>query len=246
MRNILFCGAGIVLGFIIGFLAANSMARTLVPPQANTIASAPAAPGSAPPLDPAQGDTLPPNHPSIDGNATGSTPAATSAQAQKSMEDADRNPKDFDRQMAAAVVFYQMESMDKASLYLQRALALKPDDPDALTGMGHTKFDSGDYTGAASFYERVLTQRPNDADVRTDLGNTYFRRTPPDYDRAIAEYRKALQVEPSHELALQRLAAAAIFKRDKATAREQLDKLASVNPDSPALKTLRENLDAMP
>ena len=75
--------------------------------------------------------------------------------------------------------------------------------------------------------------------VRTDLGNTYFQRQPPDYDRAISEYRKALTVDPKHEKTLQILAAAAARKGDTATARDALDRLAAVDPSTPAIASLR-------
>ncbi len=235
-KNILYSLVGIILGFFIGFTIANFSGRPrLGAPTVNTAAGRP--------VDPARGDgQLPPGHPNPnDGRGAGDV-AAASAQAQAAMDAADRNPQDFTAQITAAATFYQLEAFGKAELYLNRALALKPNDPDALTGMGHTKYDTGDYIGAATYYEKILAQRPTDADVRADLGSTYSKRTPPDYDRAIAEYRKALEIEPSHEQALVRLADAAIHKGDKATAREAIDKLAAVNPSNPALSSLRANL----
>ena len=80
--------------------------------------------------------------------------------------------------------------------------------------------------------------------MQTDLGNAFYRRTPPDYARAIKEYRKTLAINPQHEKALQNLAAAALLLKDKATARTALDQLAAVNPNNPALAGLRENLNA--
>ncbi len=238
-KNILYSLAGVLLGFFIGFTIANFSGR----PRLGTTTAVNTSAGR--PVDPAQaGGTLPPGHPNLnDGGGAGSA-AASSAQAQAAMDAADRNPQDFTAQIRAAATFYQVEAFDKAELYLNRALALKPDDPDALTGMGHTKYDTGDYVGAATYYEKILAQRPTDADVRADLGSTYARRTPPDYDRAIAEYRKALEIDPRHEQALARLADVSLSKGDKATARDAIDKLASVNPSSPVLSTLRSNLNA--
>jgi tetratricopeptide (TPR) repeat protein len=234
-KNIVYAIAGIVLGFFIGFFIANFGGRPrLAVSSANSSSMNSLAPGQA-------GGQLPPNHPNVnDGGAGGA--AASSAQAQAAMDAADRNPQDFTSQIRAAAIFYQLSSLDKAELYLKRALALKPDDPDALTGMAHTKYDTGDYVAAATFYEKVLLKQPNDADLRTDLGNTYAQRRPPNYDRAIAEYRKALEVDPNHEQALSRLADTAIHKGDKAQAREAIDKLAAVNPSSPSLSSLRSSL----
>jgi tetratricopeptide (TPR) repeat protein len=239
-KNILYSIAGILLGFFLGFTVANFGGRPRLASNATSASGGPVRP-----LEPEQeGGQLPPGHPSINDSASGSTPAASSAQAQAAMDEADRNPKDFTAQIRAAAIFFQLGSMDKAELYLNRALALKPDDPDALTGMGQTKYETGDYTAAATYFEKVLAQNPADADLRTDLANTYAKRTPPDYARAIAEYRKALEADPKNELALEGLATASLQKGDKTTARDAVEKLAGVNPSNPALSTLRLKLDA--
>jgi tetratricopeptide (TPR) repeat protein len=231
-KNILYSIAGVVLGFFLGFFIANFGGR----PRPVNLSQA-RTPGQT------QGDgQLPPNHPNVN-DGSGADGAASSAQAQAAMDAADRNPQDFTAQIKAAVIFYQLQSLDKAALYLKRALDLKPDDPDALTGMAHTLYDTGDFKNAATFYEKVLLKQPDDADLRTDLGNAYARREPPDYDRAIKEYRQALEVNPEHEQALVRLADAALHKGDKTTARQAMDKLATVNPSSPALPSLRSTLN---
>ena len=237
-ENILFSLGGVVLGFFIGFFIANSGSGQYPVSQAPD--------NTARPLDQRQaGGPLPPGHPSVDEAGGPGSAAASSAQAQQAMDTADRNPKDFAAQLRAAATFYQLQSFDKAALYLNRALALKPSDPDALTGMAHTKYDSGDFTGAAGYYEKVLAQRPDDPDLRADFGSTFARRRPPDYDRAIREYRKALEVDPRHEQALARLADVSIQKGDKATASDAINKLAAVNPESPVLPTLRSNLSRL-
>ena len=240
-ENILYSIAGIVLGFFIGFFIANFSGSPR--PGADITNSAPNNPARR--LDETQaGGPLPPGHPDLNGaDGKQGSAASTSAQAQAAMDEADRNPQDFAAQIRAAATFFQLSAYDKATLYLNRSLALKPDDPDALTGMGQTKYETGDYTGAATYFEKVLAQHPTDADLRTDLGNTYVKRTPPDYARAITEYRKALQVDPKNEQALEKLADAALRKGDKAIARDAIDKLAAVNPSNSALSPLRSTLD---
>jgi tetratricopeptide (TPR) repeat protein len=254
-RNLLFCLGGLLLGFGVGFLLAN---RVGVGP---TVASSVAASDqvssinvkSAPPLDPTQdAGQLPPGHPDINGVASDGPPAnpegaaATSQEAQAAMESADAKPADFALQMTAAATFYKLRALDKAALYLERALKLKPQDPDALLEMGNVKYDTGDFLAAADFYARSLAADPANADARTDLGNTYFQRNPPDYKRAIEEYRRALEIDPRHELTLQNLASAALNLKDKATARDAIDKLSSVNPNNPMLAALRTSADSLP
>lgn len=242
-RNLTFCVIGIFLGFMLGFFFANAV-WVAAPPAASQRSAV--TPLQSRPLNPQeQAGPLPPGHPSV-GNTVGedkSGGAASSTQVQTAMDAADRSPRDFDAQMTAAATFYQAGAYEKAIVYLERALQLKPTSADALTAMGDAKYDISSFVEAAKFYERSLRERPNDANVRTDLGNTYFRRTPPDYDRAISEYRKALDIDPKHEKTLQNLAAAALRKKDNATAREALDRLAAVNPANPAIASLRASLE---
>jgi tetratricopeptide (TPR) repeat protein len=251
-KNILLCIIGLTLGFGAGFFLANKITGNIPAAPAATANTAGAPLDSAPPLDPNQaGAPLPPGHPDINSAAAAanSNPngvAATNAEAQTAMEAADRKPKDFDLQMNAASTFYKLKAFDKAALYLQRAIDLKPRDFDALSAMGNTKYDAGDFVAAASFYERALVVQPQNADVQTDLGNTYFQRQPPDFRRAIEEYRKTLKIDPRHEKALQNIAAAALQLGDKTVAREAIDQLAAVNPNNQYLEGLRSNLDSRP
>jgi tetratricopeptide (TPR) repeat protein len=249
-KNILLCVIGLALGFGVGFFLANKVTggmMTASAPQASAV------PDSAPPLDPDQaGAPLPPGHPDVNSAATtgeSSNPngvAATNAEAQAAMEAADRKPQDFDLQMSAATVFYKLKAFDKATLYLQRAIELKPKDTDALIAMGNTKYDAGDFIAAATFYERALAVQPQNTDAQTDLGNTYFQRQPPDFKRAIEEYRKTVKINPRHEKAWQNIAAAALQLGDKATAREAIEELAKVNPNNQYLEGLRSNLESRP
>lgn len=241
-KNILYSLSGLLLGSILGFFIANFGGRSRL---AASMTTASAENSSTRSLNHSnEGGQLPPGHPSINSTGDAGGASSTSAQAQEAMDEADRNPQDFTAQIRAAAIFFQLVSYDKATLYLNRSLALKPDDPDALTGMGQTKFETGDYTSAATYFEKVLAQHPNDADLRADLANTYAKRTPPDYERALAEYRKALEIDPKNESALEGVANSALRKGDKATARDAVDKLAAVNPSNPALSSLRSQLDA--
>jgi tetratricopeptide (TPR) repeat protein len=250
-KNLLYCLGGLLLGFAAGFLIANRLNASA---PANAVAANAEQTSSinvkqAPPLDPAQNTgQLPPGHPDIsqtasDGSAASADgSAATSAEAQSAMEAADARPDDFTLQLAAARTFSRLKALDKSAAYYERALKLKPKDADALVEAGNAKYDAGDFAAAADYYERALAVRP-DADVQTDLGNTYFQRTPPDFRRAVEEYRKTLSINPRHEKALQNMASAALNLRDKAAAREAIDKLAAVNPDNSTLPSLRASLD---
>ncbi|HEX8292364.1 MAG TPA: tetratricopeptide repeat protein, partial [Pyrinomonadaceae bacterium] len=191
------------------------------------------------------GGELPPNHPEVPGGgAGGGTAASTSAEAQGAMDRADRAPKDFQAQVDAGRVFYDLKDYGKAALYLDRALGLKGSDFGALVLMGNTKYDAQDFAAAQTFYERALAVKPDSPDVRTDLGNTYFNRK--EFDRAIAEYRKSLRVDPDHLNSWRNIAAAAIEKGDKAAASEAVEQLTRLAPQSPQTEAFRRKLAELP
>ena len=258
-RNLLFCLAGLVLGFAVGFVLANQVVPAGRPASVETSAPAEsqapsaAAPGTAGPLAPDQaGGPLPAGHPDISNLASDGSPAdpngvaATNADAQKAMEAADAKTGDFKLQLAAAETFYRLKAYDKAALYLDRAIKLRPRDAAALALAGHARYDAGDFAAAGSFYERALSVEPNNADVRADLGNTYTQRQPPDLRRAVEEYRKAIRVNPRHEIALQNMASVSARLGDKAAAREAVEQLAAANPSNPTLPALRSAVEAIP
>src|ERR1041385_5497054 len=124
-KNIFYSILGVVLGFFLGFTVANFGGRPRL--ASNALRASNGSPG---PLEPGQNGQLPPGHPDINDNGAGGSPAASSAQAQAAMDAADRNPNDFKAQIRAAAIFFRLGAMDKAELYLNRSLALKPDDLD--------------------------------------------------------------------------------------------------------------------
>lgn len=237
-KNITFCVLGVVLGFVLGFLITNAVTR----PGAQVTTARTTSEGVAGPLKPEQmNGQLPPGHPSVgdagagDEAASGPAPstsaASTSADAQTAMDKADRNPRDFKSQADAAEVFYDHQDYDKASLYVNRALAIKGNDFDTLVLAGNIRYDARDFAAAATFYERALAVRPDSPDVRTDYGNTFFNRG--ELDKAIAEYRKSLAIDPNHLNSWKNIAAASLQKGDKASASEAVEHLQKLAPQSP-------------
>jgi tetratricopeptide (TPR) repeat protein len=79
---------------------------------------------------------------------------------------------------------------------LKVALSSDPRNFDLLVQLGNLYYDKRVYTPAAEYYQRALALRPNEVGVRTDLGTAYWYSGFP--DKAIAEYRKSLQVDPNH------------------------------------------------
>jgi tetratricopeptide (TPR) repeat protein len=68
-------------------------------------------------------------------------------------------------------------------------------------------------------------------------------RQNPDYGRAIAEYKKALELDPKHEPTLYYLAIANLRNGNRAEALRILSTLTEINPSSELVARLKKNLD---
>ena len=228
-ENVLYSVIGLLLGFMIGFFFANSVNQrgdALAPRTTGTAASLPSN-GVA-----EQGGGMP---------GTG----MSMQQVQDTIERARKDPNDFEAQVQAAQLFSQVRRFDGAIEFLQRANKLRPDDYQVVVLLGNTNFDAGRFEEAEKWYTEALKRKPNDVDVRTDLGLTFFFREPPDVDRAIAEYRRSLENNPSHEQTLHNFTVALIRKGDAEQAQAMLARLEKVNPNFPRLPELRNNIEKL-
>ncbi len=227
--NILIGIIGILLGFIIGFMFANSANQRAAQP--------PPAPAALAQQNPA----LPPDHPPIQNGAGGQ--GAMLADVQAALKLARDQPDNFDAQMKAAESYYQIQRFDEALEFLKRANQLRPQAFEPLVNLGNVYFDSLRYEEAEKWYTEALKIKPDDINVRTDLGLTFFFRTPPDIERAIKEYRASLERDPRHEPTLQNMVTALTRSGNAKEAEEMLARLGEVNPSNQALSKLRSDLD---
>ncbi|HJZ81186.1 MAG TPA: tetratricopeptide repeat protein [Pyrinomonadaceae bacterium] len=146
--NLLFAIIGILLGFIVGFLLASNISQR----EAATRGS-----GSA-----AASQNLPPNHPPVAGDQTGEGGQQMLASVQAAMKQARENPGDFDAQVTAAKLQYQIQRYDQAIEYLLAANKVKPKDWDVLAMLGVANLDAGHFDAAEKWYQAALLQKPND------------------------------------------------------------------------------------
>lgn len=145
--------------------------------------------------------------------------------------------------MRAGGAFREIRRFEPALDFYRNAVKAKADSSEAWTRLGDTLFDLQRFEEAAEPYSRSLEIDPRNATVRMDLGLCWFLRTPRDLDRAIAEFRGALEIDARHEKSLQNLTAALIEKGDLSTARQILDRLSSVNPSNPSISAFRAKLN---
>jgi tetratricopeptide (TPR) repeat protein len=225
-ENILIGIIGILAGVIIGYIGTNHINRTYTASNATTA-----------PVRSESESGAPANHPPAEGSGGGQQ-----ADVMAAIDLAKKEPSNFEAQIEAASLFRQIDRHEQALEYYDRAYKIKPKDFNLLVKLGDTNFDLERYEEAERWYQLALKIEPKNATVRMDLGLTYHLRQGRDLDRAIAEYRKALDNDPRHEKTLQNLTAALIDKGDKTAARDSLKILEEVNPANQALAQFRDRL----
>jgi tetratricopeptide (TPR) repeat protein len=166
------------------------------------------------------------------------------AEAEAAIKRARENPKDFDAQMEGARAYYDSRRFDDAIDLLLRANELQPTNVEPVVALAHVNADAGNYKAAEKWYVAALGMKPEDAEARAGLGRVLLLSQPPDYARAVAELRRALQTDPRHEPSLQFLAFALSQEGDERGAREAVGRLEKINPNSAALPRLREEIEA--
>jgi len=223
-ENILFCIIGLLAGLIIGFMFANSVNQSATLQQATR-----------------QNANLPAGHPDLPVEGS-TTQGGAIPEVQAAIEKARNEPDNYDAQMRAAELFYQIQRFEGALEFLKRANQLKPDDYGVIVQIGNANFDADKYEEAEKWYTMALGKKPNDVNVRTDLGLTFVFRASPNYDRAIQEFKRTLEMDPNHVQALQNLTVAYSKKGDLINAKSTLEKLEAVDPTNAAISQLRAGL----
>jgi len=86
--------------------------------------------------------------------------------------------------------------LDDAAACFEQALALKPDDGDALYCLASVFRAQGKLDDAAAFYQRTLALRPNHAEAHYNLGNVLGEQGK--LDDALECYERALALKPDY------------------------------------------------
>lgn len=141
--NLLFAIIGILLGFIIGFLFASNMSQ-------RAAVDAPTALSNS---------QLPADHPQTAG---GQNPGGMQAEVTASLEKARNEPQNFEAQMNAAQLYYQIQRFDQAIEFLLKANQLKPDDYQTVVALGLVNLDAGHYGVAETWYRAALMKKNDD------------------------------------------------------------------------------------
>src|SRR5260221_14047605 len=144
--NLMFAIIGLLLGFIVGFMVHSVLSQH---------ESAPRGPMQ-------QTQSMPPNHPPVSGDQGADSGQQMLASVQTAMKQARENPNDFEAQLTAAKLEYQIQRYDQAIEYLLAANKIKPTDFDTLAMLGVANLDAAHFDAAEKWYKAALQKKPDD------------------------------------------------------------------------------------
>jgi tetratricopeptide (TPR) repeat protein len=179
--NLLFAIIGVLFGFIVGFLFASTMNQRYGP-------GAPAAVSTG---------QMPADHPPLGSNpgapASGEMQTEVTAQIAKARNE----PKNFEAQVKAAELYYQIQRYDPAIEFLLKANQLKPDDYQTLVLLGVVNLDAGHFDVAEKWYRAALMKKGDDVVALSGLAAaTLSKGDAKAAEQAIANLEK---VDPTSE-----------------------------------------------
>ena len=178
--NLLFAIIGVLLGFIVGFIFSSTMNQRYGPGAPATVSGAQNLPADHPPVQPGAKD-----------------PQAVFAQVQASMKKAREEPNNFDAQVEAAKLEYQIQRYDQAVEFLLKANQLKPDDYNVVAMLGAANLEGGHYDMAEKWYKIALSKKPDDVSVLAGLAYMQLQKGDvKEAEKAIANLEK---VDPTNQ-----------------------------------------------
>ena len=151
-ENLLFAIIGILLGFIVGFMFASSMSQKQTMQQQAAVGS----------------ESLPSDHPPV-GAQNAPNPQAMQAEVTASLEKARNEPKNFEAQVKAAQLYYQIQRYDQSIEYLLKANQIRPTDYQTVVTLGLVNLDAGHYETAEKWYRAALKMKSDDVMVLAGL-----------------------------------------------------------------------------
>ena len=147
-QQVAFLFAGIVLGFVLGFVTAWGIDHAPTAPPMP-------APGSSTSMPAAAAEPLA----APDGNAVMEEVQSRITDFKARLQS---NPDDVEALQGLADMYMQVSMYSQAEEYLLRAVELLPEDPHVRTHLGIVLGQVGDLEGARQEFERVVSRQPED------------------------------------------------------------------------------------
>jgi tetratricopeptide (TPR) repeat protein len=179
-ENLLFGIIGILLGFIVGFMFASSMSQKT---QQAQLASA--------------GQSMPADHPPVGAQNPSGNPDEVRAQVTESIEKARNEPQNFEAQLKAAELYYQIGRYDQAIEFLLKANQLNPTDYRTIVILGMVNLDAGHYDTAEKWYRAAMKMKEDDIMVAAGLAEATLQKG--DAKGAEEAIAKVEKIDPNNQ-----------------------------------------------
>ena len=137
-----------------------------------------------------------------------------------------------------------MGNYDEAIAAYERLKAADPSNTEANTEIARTKMAMGDFEAASEELAAVASRLDASREDLYNLGELEFAKGA--VDEAAAWYEKAAMVDPNWGKPLFKLALVALNRGDTATAKELLQKVIDVDPDSEESAQAAATIAALP
>ena len=127
-----------------------------------------------------------------------------------------------------SIRYAQEGRLDEAMLECQKAIALKPNDPEPRVNLGTALLQKGQLDQAIDQFQKALEINPQIDRAHNDLGNALLQEGR--IDEAIAHYQKATEIKPTNASAQFNLGAALSRRGQLDQAMAQYQKALQINP----------------
>lgn len=144
--NLLFAIIGILLGFIVGFIFASNILQR----------EAQVAPAAA------RTQGLPADHPTVGESGAAPNSGGMQADVQVALTKARNEPTNFEAQLRAAELYFQIQRYDDSLGYLLKANQINPDDFETIGNLAIANMEAGHFEAAVPWYKAGLTKKPDD------------------------------------------------------------------------------------
>lgn len=125
---------------------------------------------------------------------------------------------------------------------LKNIVAANPENFQAWVALGNEYFDSNQFMEAIEAYDKALEIQPDSPNILTDQG-VMFRRLGW-FDRAIQNFTKANEIDPSHATSVYNLGIVYRYDlQDFAKAQDAWTKFLELSPTGPGSDRVRQDLE---
>lgn len=173
--------------------------------------------------------------------------------------EADNNPDNLEFQKTLGIALYKYANLRQETTYfddisrlLIRANKLDSGNVELLGTLGNlfldkgiSKADNDSFKESRKYYEEALKLQPNNAQIRSNLGSTYLLQIPSDLDKAIAEFKKAIEINKNLEQANEGLIQSYILQNNAESAEVYLKKLKETNSQNATIQDFETQIGKM-